>query len=198
MTNQYFGFAVIAALLLGAPANAQSAADLLQKGIHAQETVGDVDSAIQIFRQVAASPGANKALAAQAQYQLVICMLQKGDRGAARKELELLARNFPDQPDLLTKARKLVPGGDTLVPAPWGEREGSQLNIRRDGVFTGEYFYYSVDPPPSNTGRPANPQAVILRWELQSANTLRSVQVEVDRDSMRALGKPVLHSNDYL
>ena len=56
MTNQYFVAALVAVLLLGAPANAQSAADLLQKGIHAQETVGDVDGAIQIFRQVAASP----------------------------------------------------------------------------------------------------------------------------------------------
>jgi hypothetical protein len=83
MTNPYFVAAMVAALLLGAPSHGQSAADLLQKGIHAQETVGDVDGAIQIFRQVAASPATNKVLAAQAQYQLVVCMLQKGDRGAA-------------------------------------------------------------------------------------------------------------------
>src|ERR1035437_587050 len=186
MTNQHFVAAVVVVLLIGAPANSQSAADLLQKGIHAQETVGDVDSAIQIFRQVAASPAANKVLAAQAQYQLVVCMLQKGDRAAARTELDLLARNFPDQPDLMTKARKLVPGGDTLLAAPWGELEGSQLNIKRDGVFTGEYLHYSVDPPPpSRPGQPANPQAVILRWELTANHSNRSAQVEVDRDSLR-------------
>ena len=200
MTNQPLVVAIVAALLLGAPANAQSAADLLQKGIHAQETVGDVDSAIQIFRQVAALPSANKVLAAQAQYQLVVCMLQKGDRSAAHRELDLLARNFPDQPDLLARARKLVPGSDTLLPSPWGEIEGSQLNIKRDGVFTGEYLHYSVDPPPLSgfPGRPANPQAVILRWDLTTASTLRSVQVEVDRDTLRPLGKPELHSNDDL
>jgi hypothetical protein len=198
MTKQYFVSAVIAVLLLGAPANGQSAADLLQKGIHAQETVGDVDSAIQIFRQVAASPAANKVLAAQAQYQLVVCMLQKGDRASARKELDLLARNFPDQSDLVTKARKLVPGGDTLLPAPWGELEGSQLNLKRDGVFTGEYLHYSVDPAFSRPGQPANPQTVILRWELTTTKTNRSAQVEVDRDSLRPLGKPELHSNDDL
>lgn len=199
MTNQPLVVAIVAALLLGAPADAQSAADLLQKGIHAQETVGDVDSAIQIFRQVAALPSANKTLAAQAQYQLVVCMLQKGDRSAARKELDLLARNFPDQPDLLARARKLVPGGDTLLASPWGEIEGSQLNIKRDGVLTGEYLHYSVDPPSSGfPPRTANPQAVILRWELTTANTLRSVQVEVDRDTLRPLGKPELHSNDDL
>jgi hypothetical protein len=198
MTKQPFVVAIVAALLLGAPAHAQSAADLLQKGIHAQETVGDVDSAIQIFRQVAALPSANKTLAAQAQYQLVVCMLQKGDRSAARKELDLLARNFPDQPDLFARARKLVPAGDTLLPSPWGEIEGSQLNIKRDGVFTGDYLHYSVDPLPSRPGRPDNPQAVVLRWELTTANTVRSVQVEVDRDTMQPLGKPDLNSNDDL
>ena len=198
MTNQYFVAAVAAVLLLGAPANAQSAADLLQKGIHAQETVGDVDGAIQIFRQVAASPTANKVLAAQAQYQLVVCMLQKGDRAAARKELDLLARNFPDQADLAAKARKLVPGGDTLLPAPWGEMESSQLNIKRDGVFTGEYLYYSVDPRPKRPGRPDNPQAVSLYWGLTAKNTNRSVEIDVDRDSFLPLGKPELQSNDDL
>jgi hypothetical protein len=81
--------------VLGAPVDAQSAADLLQKGIHAQETVGDVDSAIQIFRQVAALPSADKVPAAQAQYQPVVCMLQKGDRSAAHKELDLLAAILP-------------------------------------------------------------------------------------------------------
>jgi hypothetical protein len=98
----------------------------------------------------------------------------------------------------VTKARKLVPGGDTLLRAPWGEIEGSQLNIKRDGVFTGEYLHYSVDLPPSNPGRPANPQAVTLRWELTTNKTNRSVQVEVDRDSLRPLKKPELFSNDDL
>src|SRR5450759_1040781 len=120
-----------------------------------------------------------KVLAAQAQYQLVVCMLQKGDRAAARKELDLLARNFSDQPDLATKARKLVPDGDTLLPAPWGEFEGSQLDIKRDGVFTGEYLHYSVDPTFSRPGQPANPQAVVLRWELTAKNSNRWAQVDV-------------------
>ena len=42
---------------------AQSPADQLQKGIYAQETAGDIDGAIKIFRQVANSP--NKTIAEQ-------------------------------------------------------------------------------------------------------------------------------------
>lgn len=88
---------VVATLLLSLPGSAQSAADLLQKGIYAQETAGDLDSAIQIFRQVANPAAGNKTVAAQAQYQLVLCMLQRGDRPGAAKEVDNLARNFPDQ-----------------------------------------------------------------------------------------------------
>ena len=139
--------AITAVLILGIPGSAQSAADLLQKGIYAQETAGDLEGAIQLFRQVANPASTNKSIAAQAQYQLVLCMLQRGDRAAAAKEAETLARNFPDQQELVSKARKLLPGGGSgMLPAPWGESEVSQLNIKRAGAATGEYLYYSIDP----------------------------------------------------
>ena len=145
MTTKYMAAAAMAALLFLSPGRAQSTADLLQKGIHAQETLGDVEGAIQVFRQVAASAASNKLLAAQAQYQLVVCMLQKGDRSAAAQELQLLARNFPGEADLVGKARKLVPGATETLPEPWGESEVEQLNVKRDGQSTGEYLAYSVD-----------------------------------------------------
>ena len=89
MNTRHLATAIIASLI-ATSAFAQSPADLLQKGIYAQETAGDLDGAIQIYRQVAASAGAPKSIAAQAQYQLVLCMLQKGDRVAASRELDLL------------------------------------------------------------------------------------------------------------
>jgi hypothetical protein len=141
MTPKHILLAATAALLLTLPGTAQSASDLLQKGIHAQEASGDLDGAIAIFRQVVDSPSTNKPLAAQAQYQLVLCMLQKGDRAAATRELAALERNFADMPDLVAKARKLIPGASARLPAPWGDRECAQLDIKRAGVATGEYLY---------------------------------------------------------
>ena len=85
-------------------------------------------------------------IAAQTQYQLVLCMLQKGDRAAATHELDLLTRNFPDQQDFIAEARKLIPGASTLLGATWTDGEASQLNIKRDGQFTGEYLYYAAMP----------------------------------------------------
>jgi hypothetical protein len=173
----------LAALLLAGMAAAQSAADLLQQGIHAQETAGDLDGAIRIFRQVAS--GTNKPLASQAQYQLVLCLLQKGDRTGAAKEAQALEQNFPDQKDLIAKARRVTEAGESLLPAPWGERESSQLNIKRDGAPTGEYLFYSVDPELGNAATRPNPQLRWLTWELKTKNSARTVQFLVDRDTMQ-------------
>jgi hypothetical protein len=184
------------AMLAGAAGDAQSAAEQLQKGIYAQETAGDVDGAIQIFRQVANSP--NKTVAAQAQYQLVLCMLQRGDRAGASKEVETLARNFPDQADLITKARKLLPGGLALAPVPWPATEGLQLNIKRDGAATGEYLYYSVDPGRNRFNqRDLVPNHQWLRWELNTKTSRRVNRLEVDETTGEAVGA-ALESTDYI
>ena len=204
MNIRHYAAAVVATLLLAGPGSAQSAADLLQQGIHAQETVGDLDGAIAIFRQVVASPSTNKLLAAQAQYQLVLCLLQKGDRTSAAKEIQTLEKDFPDQTDLLNKARRAMGGGETFLPAPWGQRETVQLNIKRDGASTGDTLFYSVEPEMGDgAALKPNPQAAILTWELTTTKTKRSVIIEVDRDTMRPIPKypgrgadPLLESDD--
>jgi hypothetical protein len=195
MTTKCVVVAVLAALLVSLPGSAQTASDLLQKGIHAQEATGDLDVAIAIFRQVVNSSPANKALAAQAQYQLVLCMLQKGDRETASKELAALERNFGDMPELVAKARKLIPGTSALLPAPWGDSECAQLNIKRDGVETGEYLYYSADAFLNasrgfvpNASAPGH-RATDFRWELKTKNSTRSIRLTANSDTMRPVPK---------
>ncbi len=204
-------FTAVALLaLLTAPASlAQSPSDLLQKGLHLQEAAGDVDGAIAFFRQVVSSASVtNKPLAAQAQYQLVLCMLQKGDRPAADRELAALTTNFGSMTDLIDKARRLLPGSATLLPAPWGDSESEQLNIKRDGVLTSEYLFYSANawtaadtaqnrkqidvymeqrPPSSAQSDPR--QNVYLRWELRTAKSTRGIWALADRDTLK-LAKP--------
>ncbi len=197
MTMKSVVVAIVTALLFAIPGSTQSAADLLQKGIYAQETAGDLDSAIQIFRQVANPASSNKSIAAQAQYHLVLCMLQRGDRAGAAHEVETLARNFPDQQELVIKARKLLPGGSAALPAPWDEGECSQLNIKRDGVATGEYLYYSIDPAVDRANK-LIPNHQSLRWELTTKKSNRSGLVTVDRTTGQAAGRPTLRSNDYV
>jgi hypothetical protein len=127
-------------------------------------------------------------------------MLQKGDRPAAQRELATLERNFSDMPDIVAKARKLIPGSSALLPEPWGDDESEQLDIKRDGVATGEYLYYSADAwtrlardLAENYRRndPNSPylQAVVLQWELKTKKSTRSITVTIDRDTRRLIGK---------
>jgi tetratricopeptide (TPR) repeat protein len=157
MTLTHLATSFLAALLWVVPAAAQqndlSATNLLQKGIYAQQTLGDLDQAIQAYRQVLSTPSADHQVAGQAQYQLVLCMMQKGDRAAATRELDALTKNFADQPELIAAARRAVPPVSNLLPTPWPRGEASQLNIKRDGQFTGEYLYYYVVNP-QNPDRP--------------------------------------------
>ena len=209
MASKHFAIAAILALQLSPLGSAQSASELLQKGLHLQEAAGDVDGAILFFRQVVSSAASiNKPLAAQAQYQLVLCMLQKGDRDAARKELAALDNNFPNMTDLVDKARKLIPGSAALLPSPWGDTECSQLNVKRDGTETGEYLYYSVNAwsaTQSEQNRkqqalalernPLRPnqedpnQTAFLWWQLKTKNSERSIWFQADRDTLQ-LAKP--------
>jgi hypothetical protein len=209
MASKHFAIAAILVLQLTSLGSAQSASELLQKGLHLQEAAGDVDGAIVFFRQVVSSAAAaNKPLAAQAQYQLVLCMLQKGDRDSARKELAALENNFPSSADLIEKARKLIPGSAALLPSPWGETECSQLNIKRDGTETGEYLYYSVAAWSTTTSEqnrkqqatylennPLRPnqedpnQTAFLWWHLKTKNSERSIWIQADRDTLQ-LAKP--------
>ena len=190
MSAKYLVAAVLA-LFPCIPGSAQIAADLLQKGIYAQETQGNLDEAIRIYREVVATEAASpfgepqRQNKAQAQYRLVTCLLQKGDRPGAEKELAALERNFPDQTDLVKNARAMLHVRSELLPEPWTVPESSQLNIRRNGSFTGEYLFYSVDPDtyaPRPTGGPAE-NIIVLSWELKTAKTTRSVTVPVNRET---------------
>jgi TolA-binding protein len=83
------------------PVHAQTAAELLQKGIYTQETAGDLDGAIAIYRQIVNSGLSPRDLAAQAQYRLAQSLLQKGDLPNGAQEFANLARNYADYGKLI-------------------------------------------------------------------------------------------------
>ncbi len=199
-------------LLLGIPGSAQPVADLLQKGIYAQETQGNLDEAIKIYREIVAtapsSPSfsdtpSQKAYRAQAQYRLFTCLLQKGDRPAAEKEFTALLRNYPERQQLIDSARGIIRAQLALLPEPWTTPESSQLNIKRNGSLTGEYLFYSVDPDLNYTvppGRPPenNEKNVVLTWELKTSKTRRSVSLTVDRETWQPTAPRFIEENPRL
>ena len=92
---------IAAVLVFAAPSFAQSATELLQKGIYAQETFGNLDEAISIYRQIAGAATGQPNIAAQAQYGLAEAYVQKGDLTTAASEFQKLARDHPEQQRLL-------------------------------------------------------------------------------------------------
>ncbi len=92
--------AALATALLAISAEAQPAAELMQRAIYAQETKGDLDTAIQLYRQVVAAAPKGP-MAAQAQYRLTESLLRKGDLPAVGREFGILARDFSDSERLV-------------------------------------------------------------------------------------------------
>jgi hypothetical protein len=76
------------------------------------------------------------------------------------------------------------------------------LNIKKDGAFTGETLYYSIQPYYQGSGlsqdKTGNPQGKSFRWELKTKRTTRSVLFNADRTTMQPLGQARLDTDDAL
>ena len=96
--------AMLAAAQTQAPAQS-TAAELLQKGIYAQEIAGDLDGAIKIYHQIVDSHPIQREIAAQAQYRLGLTLLAKGDAALASQEIQRLGWDFPDYKELIAASK---------------------------------------------------------------------------------------------
>jgi hypothetical protein len=111
--------------VIALPAAAQTAAEQLQKAIFAQDSLGNVDSAITTYRQLAYSGLTPRDVAAEAQYRLAQSLLVKGDVPAATREFERMERDFADYQKLmanLATARRTppaAPGATFLDDVQW-------------------------------------------------------------------------------
>ncbi|GEM_PF-651199 len=87
-------------------AQSTSAANLLQEGIYAERTEGDLQKAISLYEQVLEQYKETEHLAARATFQLGICYLKKGDNDRAADYFQKVVREFPEQRALADRAAK--------------------------------------------------------------------------------------------
>lgn len=106
MIAKWFVTGALAVAVLTFRVAAQSAAELLEKGIYTQETVGDLDRAIEIYHQIVSSAPAARAFAALAQYRLAQCLLQKGAKADAARAFKKVIEGYSEEKDLVEKARE--------------------------------------------------------------------------------------------
>src|SRR6266436_6333908 len=122
-------FVVATTAAIRAQTAVESPSELLEKGIYNQDTKGDLDSAITIYQQVVAEASSNQQISAHAQFRLGQCLFKKNRTAEATAAFEKLIHDFPNETNLVAKAREYLPSGLTLGPVPWVDGERMQLNI---------------------------------------------------------------------
>ena len=139
----FVGF-LAAGVAVSAPVKAESVSELLEKGIYAQETVGDLDKAISIYKEVVKRAKADQLLAAKAQFNIGQCLLKKGKKAEATAAFRQLIKDYPGARELVAKAEKLLPESMPLGPVPWVDGEVLQLRFRMTtGIDIGTIIYTS-------------------------------------------------------
>ena len=122
------GLVLILALSFGGSIafSADDAAILLEEAIYTEETLGDLDEAARIYRQIADNAESGRGAAAQALYRLGRYYEGRGRGADAKETFERLAKQYPEQKELIFR----IPGlaGSRLevpqfLPAPWEDGE---------------------------------------------------------------------------
>jgi Tetratricopeptide repeat len=78
----------------------------LQAAIYKQEVVGDLRSAIELYKSLAARSGSNREVAAAALFRMGECQERLGQSEAARNTYERVVRQFGDQLRIRAQARR--------------------------------------------------------------------------------------------
>jgi hypothetical protein len=110
------------------PVSAQSPNELLEKGIYAEEMLGDVEGAIDIYRQLLSVREPNRRTAAHALLRLGLCYVRTGRHNEATAAFDQLTRSYSEQKDLVAK----IPRTNT-----------SRLDLRPVSVDDEVFVFYS-------------------------------------------------------
>lgn len=126
------------------PALGETTSTLLEEGIYAEETKGDLDEAISIYKKIIDKNEGNLTNVAMAYYRLGTCYLKTGNENKAIEMFKKLLNSYPEQADIVNDAKNqlsklgALADGDIkpleIGPAPWE---------------TGETCWYGIKSPPT-------------------------------------------------
>ncbi len=173
------------ALLSLVLAHGQAAPELLQKAIYTQETLGNLDEAIALYRRVIAAGKDSRAYAAQAQLRLGLCLKQKGQAAEGDKLLRELIEEFPDQKEAVAKARQALPGLQ-LDAVPWPETGEILVHAVRANKMTVGPMAMAFDPAGARAWR------FLTRVDTDGGNVQYSYAM-VSRDTFRPSSSLMRH-----
>jgi Tol biopolymer transport system component len=119
---------------------------LLRAAIEKEEVDGDLQGAIDLYKQIVAKFGNNHAIAAKAQLRIGLCYEKLGQEqaGQAQKAFETVVKDYPDQTEAVNLAKgKLALLERTYPLAGKGDKE---LRIRKVREGSDVALFHSVSP----------------------------------------------------
>jgi hypothetical protein len=125
-------FGCVFVLVLGAAsmAHAESISELLEKAIYTEETVGDLDAAIQVYKKVVAGGEDSIKAAAEAQFRIGLCYEKQGKSQQANEAFQRVIERFPTAQQLVAKAKSHLPSEPELLPVPWQDGDELQFEMK--------------------------------------------------------------------
>jgi hypothetical protein len=178
MTRLLAGSLACLLILTGASiTRAESPAVLLQKGIQAEQSAGNLDEAIKIYQQIIKEAKANREYIAQAQFRLGMCLMKARREAEATAAFEKLMTDFPEQKDLIAQARKQMPS--PAFPDIVGCRLRETISLRLG--------------PPKPDWKEATPARAFtvyaysileIKWDLDPALAKKTSVVEIDVEGL--------------
>jgi len=96
------------AVLVNLAAGAELPSVMLQKGIYQEDTVGDLETAMTIYREIIQADDARRAHVARAIYRLGNCYAKKGDQDKAAELYAKVIRQFPERKSIVSKAKRAL------------------------------------------------------------------------------------------
>jgi len=106
-------FLLLAVSSIAISAEVKSPAVLLQEGIYAEETEGNLDKAMGIYSQIREKYNDVERISARATYQLGLCHLKKGDNKKAAELFEEVVGYYPQQTEAVKMAQEQL---DKILP----------------------------------------------------------------------------------
>jgi Tol biopolymer transport system component len=135
-------FLLAAAFLLSGAGQQESAKQLFEKALHLEETKGDLEKAVEVYKRIVAEFPGERVLAAQSFYHLGLCYEKLGLRDA-QKAFQNVIEAYPDQTATVRLAREKLAAlarGQAAV-----EKTDTEFKITKVYTDIGRYGYFSPD-----------------------------------------------------
>ena len=170
---------------------AESPAELLEKAKYIEETVGDLDKAIEGYQQVLSASEKAIDSAAEAQYRIGACFAKQGKTAKATKAFLSVAENYAASEAWAKRAQEQLATLNALQPVPWGDGDELHLRMKLAGGLDAGFQVFRV----AKIKRDGKQFWECQGWQTVTLNNSRGKsRVLADFDSFAAVESQWTHS----